>query len=40
VRATGTHEELLASDTLYRDLVSALHIGDTGEFVPDTARIG
>jgi len=27
IRARGTHEELLATDALYRDLVEALRIG-------------
>ncbi len=29
IRAQGTHRELLEKDTLYRDLVSALHIAET-----------
>lgn len=29
IRAQGTHEELLGKDTLYRDLVAALHIAET-----------
>ncbi|MGI3203081.1 hypothetical protein ACRJ4W_41650 [Streptomyces sp. GLT-R25] len=28
VRARGTHDELLATDSLYRDLVEALRIAD------------
>lgn len=31
IRATGTHEELLASDSLYRELVEALRIAHTAE---------
>ncbi|WP_179829923.1 ABC transporter ATP-binding protein [Nocardiopsis aegyptia] len=37
VRATGTHGELLATDALYRELVAALHIGDTGRLAPTAA---
>lgn len=34
VRAAGTHTELLETDDLYRDLVSALRIEEAGEPVP------
>ncbi|MBE1457066.1 ATP-binding cassette subfamily B protein [Nocardiopsis terrae] len=30
IRARGTHEELLEQDALYRNLVAALHISETG----------
>ncbi|MGW6460533.1 ABC transporter ATP-binding protein [Streptomyces sp. NPDC055078] len=30
VRAIGTHQELLRTDSLYRELVEALHIADSG----------
>ncbi|RKS04823.1 ATP-binding cassette subfamily B protein [Nocardiopsis sp. Huas11] len=38
VRVTGTHEELLATDSLYRELVSALHIGDSERLVSPDAE--
>ncbi len=31
IRATGTHQQLLASDSLYRELVEALRISHSGE---------
>ncbi|WP_419995675.1 ABC transporter ATP-binding protein [Streptomyces boninensis] len=34
IRARGTHEELLASDELYRDLVEALRIAQEGDSAP------
>ncbi|KZB79818.1 ABC transporter ATP-binding protein/permease [Amycolatopsis regifaucium] len=33
VRASGTHEQLLATDTLYRELVEALRIAGDGVLV-------
>lgn len=35
VRAAGTHAELLATDALYRDLVTALRIGPAAQREPD-----
>ncbi|QRN80343.1 MAG: ATP-binding cassette domain-containing protein, partial [Nocardiopsis sp. BM-2018] len=35
IRAQGTHRQLLEQDTLYRDLVSALHIGEAEDQVDE-----
>lgn len=40
VRAQGTHTELLERDTLYRDLVSALHIAEAEAEVPEPTAAG
>ncbi|WP_073380452.1 ABC transporter ATP-binding protein [Nocardiopsis flavescens] len=40
VRAQGTHTELLERDTLYRDLVSALHIAEVEAEVPEPTAAG
>ncbi|WP_053617790.1 ABC transporter ATP-binding protein [Nocardiopsis sp. NRRL B-16309] len=37
VRATGTHGELLATDALYRELISALRIGGAERLAPAAA---
>ncbi|MFD6949995.1 ABC transporter permease [Nocardiopsis sp. TSRI0078] len=34
VRARGTHRELMARDNLYRELVAALHIAESGDRAP------
>ncbi|WP_405135233.1 hypothetical protein [Nocardia sp. NBC_01388] len=36
LRADGTHEELLAGDELYRELVAALRISGPGSSAPGT----
>ncbi|MCP3013745.1 ABC transporter ATP-binding protein/permease [Nocardiopsis dassonvillei] len=40
VRARGTHRELMDRDDLYRELVTALHIAESGTAEPDADRAG
>ncbi|QUX31657.1 ABC transporter ATP-binding protein [Nocardiopsis akebiae] len=40
VRARGTHRELMERDDLYRELVTALHIAETGAAEPGGGRTG